>query len=97
MTIEYDEKGKYYTDIISKMPVSSIIQTSSHLIRGVVHVRQGWRIKDELEGDEKFIAVTDASICGVDGTVLYQSAFLAVQKDQIVWMMPMEKDEKGSE
>jgi len=45
MTIEYDEKGKFYTDIISKVAVPVTMQTTDQLIRGFVHVRHGERIK----------------------------------------------------
>jgi hypothetical protein len=88
MTIEYDEKGKFYTDIVRKLPVSAVIQTVTHLVRGFVHVIQGERLKNELERDEKFLAVTDASIFGVDDKVLFTTSFMAIQRSQIVWVMP---------
>ncbi|NOH03296.1 MAG: hypothetical protein HND47_15720 [Chloroflexi bacterium] len=91
MTIEYDEKGKYYTNVIQKIPVPSILQTTTHLIRGQVHVRQGERLKDELENGEDYMAVTNASIYNVDGNVVFTSSFLAVQKKQIVWVMPADE------
>jgi hypothetical protein len=40
MTIEYDEKGKFYTDIVKICPYRLVIQTATHLVRGLVHVRQ---------------------------------------------------------
>ncbi|NOT03616.1 MAG: hypothetical protein HOP27_03340 [Anaerolineales bacterium] len=95
MTIEYDEKGKFYTDIVRKQPVSSVIQTVTHLVRGFVHVIHGERLKNELERDEKFLAVTDASIFGADDKVLFTAAFMAVQRSQIVWIMPADKDGQG--
>ncbi len=88
MTIEYDEKGKFYTDVIAKLPVSCLIQTTTHLMRGFVHVRQGERFKNELERDESFLAVTNASIFGVNNEVLYTAPFMAIQRSQIVWVMP---------
>jgi hypothetical protein len=100
MTIEYDEKGKFYTDIVRKQPVSAVIQTSTHLVRGFVHVRQGERLKNELEHDERFLAVTDASIFGGDEKVLFTAAFMAIQRSQIVWIMPVdggENQENASE
>jgi hypothetical protein len=90
MSIEYDEKGKFYTDVIKKEPVAAVIQTTTHLVRGLIHVRQGERLKNELEHDEKFLAVTDATIHGADDSVLFNSSFMAVQRDQIVWIMPIE-------
>jgi hypothetical protein len=98
MTIEYDEKGKYYTDIISKTPVLSVIQTATHLIRGTIHVRRGWRIKDELESEGAFIAVTNAEVLSTDGSILYHPPFLAIRKDQIIWVIPTEdENEQGGE
>lgn len=92
MTTEYDEKGKFYTNVVSKVAVPSIIQTTTHLIRGFVHVRQGDRYKDELETNEQYTAITEASIYDADGRVLFTSPFLAVQRGQIVWIMPANED-----
>lgn len=89
MTIEYDEKGKFYTDVVTKMPTSATIQTTTHLIRGLVHIRQGERLKNELERDEQFIAVTRATIHDGNDNILYTVPFLAIQRSQIVWVMPM--------
>ncbi len=93
MTIEYDEKGKFYTDVITKVAVPSILQTTTHLIRGLVHVRQGERLKDEMESSENFTAVTNASVYDADGKVIFTSPFLVVQRKQIVWIMPTDEDE----
>jgi hypothetical protein len=92
MTIEFDEKGKFFTDIVPKIPVHSVIQTINQLIRGKVHVRQGERLKDELDRNDLFLAVTDATVIGVDGQVLFQAPFLAVRRSQIVWVLPDEED-----
>ena len=98
MSIEYDEKGKYYTDIITKLPVSVVIQTSIHLVRGLVHVRQGERLKNELEHDEIFLAVTDACVIGADDKILFSVPFMAVKRSHIIWIMPTdEKVEDPSE
>lgn len=92
MSIEFDTKGKYYTDVVRKLPVAAVIQTATQLIRGFVHVKDGERLKNELERDEKFLAVTDASVFAADGTVIFTAAFMAVQRDQIVWIMPAPGD-----
>lgn len=97
MSIEYDEKGKIYTNVISKITIVSLLQTTTHLIRGNVHVRQGDRLKDELENDEDYIAVTNASIYDANGLVAYSNPFLAVQKSQIVWIMPVDEDTNKGE
>ncbi|WKZ35692.1 MAG: hypothetical protein QY332_18945 [Anaerolineales bacterium] len=92
MTIEYDEKGKFYTNVVSKVAVHSILQTTTHLIKGLVHVRQGERFKDELEHVEHYVAVTNASVYDADGKVIFSGPFLAVQSGQIVWIMPVDED-----
>ncbi|NWG05320.1 MAG: hypothetical protein HXY35_01400 [Chloroflexi bacterium] len=97
MTIEYDEKGKIFTEIISKEPVYATIQTTSHLMRGYIHVRRDQRIKDELDQHENFLALTDVTVLGEDGQPLFQSPFLAVKRDHIVWVLPEEhKDDGGN-
>ncbi len=70
MVIEYDEKGKYYTDVISKDVTLSHIQTHTHYIRGFVHVRKGDRLSDEINGSNIFLAVTKAEIFNPQGEVL---------------------------
>jgi hypothetical protein len=92
MTIEYDEKGKFYTDIVKKLPVPVMIQTATHLVRGMVHVRDGERLKNELERDEMFLAVTNASIYGADDKVLFTVPFMALQRAQIIWIMPFDEE-----
>lgn len=88
MSIEYDDKGKFYTDVVTKLPTLAVIQTTTHLIRGLVHIRQGERLKNELERSEQFIAVTQATIHDANDTVLFNAPFLAVQRSQIVWVLP---------
>lgn len=96
MTIEYDEKGKFYTDIVTKVSIPSVMQTTAHLIRGNVHVRQGERLKDQMESDEHFTAVTDAKVYDADGNVVFSGPFLAVRRDQIVWIMPVDQNDAGN-
>lgn len=93
MTFEYDEKGKIYTNVVSKVAVPALIQTSLHLVRGMIYTRQGERVKDELDRDELFLAITEARVLAADGTtVLHEAPFLAVRRTQIVWIIPMEGD-----
>jgi hypothetical protein len=97
MTIEYDEKGKRFTDIVTKRAVYATVQTTTHLMRGHIHVRRDQRIKDELDLDEKFLAVTDVHVLSADGQVLFQAPFLAIHRDHIVWVVPEQpKSEEGS-
>lgn len=88
MTIEYDDKGKIFTDIVSKVAIQATIQTTTHLMRGFLHVRRDQRIKDELDLNESFLPMTDVSVLAPDGQVLFQTAFLAVRRSHIVWVLP---------
>ncbi len=89
MYASFDEKGKIHTNVISKIPIESIIQTTSHRIEGKVHIRPDDRLKDELSSSDCFLAVTDAIIYDVDGRVLYETNFLSVHRDQIIWIIPL--------
>ena len=91
MTFEYDEKGKIFTDFVSKVAVYATIQTTTHMLRGRVHVRRDQRIIDELDLNENFLAITDVSVLGVDGQVLFQAPFLALRRTHIVWVLPEQK------
>jgi hypothetical protein len=88
MTIEFDDKGKFFTDIITKTPIPVVIQTITHRIHGNIHVSQDRRLKDELDLPDKFIAITNAVIFLTDNQVMYQANFLAIQRDEIIWVLP---------
>ncbi len=93
MTFEYDNTGKFFTDVISKKPLDVLIQTTTHLIQGTIHIRLEERLKDELDRDELFLALTEADILDTAGEVLYTNDFIAIHRDQIVWVIPNEKEE----
>jgi hypothetical protein len=95
MSFEYDEKGKFFTEKVSKTSVPSLVQTTTHLIRGHVHIRLDERLKDELDHDEPFLAMTNASILNADGQEIHHTNFLAVRRNQIVWVMPDEIGKGG--
>jgi hypothetical protein len=97
MMIEYDDKGKIFTEVVSKVAIQATIQTTTHLLRGQIHVRRDQRIKDELDGSENFLALTDVTVLGVDGQAIFQTPFLAVRRSHIVWVLPeQEKAEERS-
>jgi len=95
MTINYDEKGKYFTDIISKVAVEARIQTTNHFIEGKIHIRNDFRLKDELDRDEPFLAVTNASIFNTDHELLFRTQFIAVRREQVTWITTEKDIEKG--
>jgi hypothetical protein len=94
MTLEFDEKGKIFTDVIRKKPLAATVQTTSHLIQGMVHVRQDERVKDELDRDELFLAMTDVSVFDMNGKMVRQAPFLAVRRSQIVWVIPEDQQDE---
>jgi uncharacterized protein YcfJ len=79
MTIDYDDKGKFYTSIISKDTVKTRIQTTAQIIEGDVHVRRQCRLKDELVNGEPFLAVTDAYVFDNSGEALFHTGFICRQ------------------
>jgi len=96
MSFDYDDKGKIFTDVIPKTAIPALVQTTTHLIQGNVHVRRDERLKDELDRDELFLAMTDASILGSNEEKLRDVPFLAVRRAQIVWVVPDEEAEQTS-
>jgi len=97
MSLEFNEKGKYFTDIISKVAVPAVIQTVIHRIEGSVHIRLDGRVKDELDSSELFLAVTNAKVFGLDGVVLYETEFMTVARSQIVWVIPSDDTASGGD
>ncbi|MBW8011378.1 MAG: hypothetical protein FVQ83_09080 [Chloroflexi bacterium] len=88
MTTHYDEKGKFFTDVISKETVPVIIQTITNRIHGMMHVRHESRLKDELNDEETFMAITNATIYDIGGKEeQYQRGFLAINRTSIVWLV----------
>ncbi len=88
MSIEYDEKGKIYTEVVSKVAIYAMIQTNTHRMRGRLYIRRDERVKDELDRAERFLALTEVTVFNTDGSVLYEAPFMAVQRASIVWVMP---------
>jgi hypothetical protein len=88
MIFESDEGGKIFTEVITKKPVEVLIQTTSQLIHGFVHIRPQARLKDEMDQDELSLAVTDVIVYEKKDVILFQSKFLALNRRQIVWIIP---------
>lgn len=93
--MNYDTKGKFFTNVITKDAVPARIQTLSHLIEGEIHIRRECRLKDELDHEEPFLAVTNATLYATDGQVLFQTKFIAVRRDQVIWVTTLDDIEKG--
>ncbi|MEA4907591.1 MAG: hypothetical protein GYA17_12605 [Chloroflexi bacterium] len=85
----FEEKGKIFTQIISKTPVEVYIQLENYHIRGNIHTRPEDRIKDEVNLPERFLAVTDATIFSAQGEALQRTNFIAVNREHILWVVPV--------
>jgi hypothetical protein len=86
---EYDERGKIFTRVVNKVPVSVIIQTTDQLIHGKVHIKPEERLSDELNLEENFLPVTNAVIYSLEGKILYQTNFLSINRAQVIWILPI--------
>ena len=85
----FEGKGKIYTQVITKSPIKIVMQTTLHRIHGMMHVRVGDRVKDELDTADHFLAVTDAELFDISGTnLIFKTKFLAVNLNQIIWVIP---------
>lgn len=98
MPTRFDRKGKFYTEKVTKVKIRVTIQTATNLLQGYVHIRPELRLKDGLNDDPQFIAVTDGKVLNSGAEELYRFDFLALNIDQIVWILPEEnhEPEKGS-
>lgn len=89
MVTHFDEKGKFFTPVITKHPVAVIIQTITHRISGNIHIRPDERIKDELDRVETFIAVTEPIVWDAEGKEIETAKFIMVNRHQIIWVLPV--------
>ncbi len=97
MNIRYDDKGKFFTDVITKDSVPSIIQTLVSRIRGNMHVRINERVKDELNRGEQFLAITDADVYNLQGQKVDHAECMLINRDHIIWIIPDEENTQNSE
>jgi hypothetical protein len=88
MSIHFDDKGKFFTDVVTKEAVPVLIQTTVNRIRGNIYVRPGERIKDQISQENDFLAVTEAILYDFAGEELYRSDFLLVNKAHLIWILP---------
>ena len=95
MATEYDDKGKYFTDIISKLAIAATVQTVVQKIEGSIHVRLNERITDELDRDEPFLPMTSAKVFDQEGRMQYECDFITIRRSQIVWIIPWDESSQG--
>lgn len=95
MVLRFDEKGKFFTEIISKTEIPVTIQTTTNLVRGLMFVKEGQRLSDEINRAGHFLAVVDATIFDNTGEKRYMCEFLAIHRDHIIWLMPDNEDSEN--
>ncbi|HYN87586.1 MAG TPA: hypothetical protein VER55_03600 [Ardenticatenaceae bacterium] len=83
-----DSKGKYYTTRVSTELLEVLVETARGQVRGFLHVRPDRRLSDELNGEQQFLAITDATVTDPAGATLYRTGFLALNKNEVVWVVP---------
>jgi len=91
MITQFEEKGKIFTPKITKDQREVLIQTTTQKIRGFFHVQMDLRLLDELNESNHFLALTDVEILDVNEKVIYKSNFLAINTDQIIWILPSDE------
>jgi len=97
-----DAKGKVYTARITKRPVRVLVQACGQTFIGTVHVTADNRLIDELNDvlANSFLALTDVRVYNQGAeTLLYTTSFLALNKEHIIAIAPLEDlsmDKPGS-
>jgi hypothetical protein len=89
MSTHFDEKGKFFTPVITKEPIPVVIQTVLQRINGNIYIRPEERIKDELDRSDVFLAITDATIFDLAGQEIYSADFITVNRQHIIWVLPV--------
>lgn len=76
----------------SKDKVRVTVVTSSYRIEGDLHVLTGSRLTDALNSKSKdFFAITDAKVIRIaDEAVLYSPSYIAVNREAIDAVFPMD-------
>jgi hypothetical protein len=97
-----DQKGKMYTERVRKAGVRVLISTVQGVIEGNVFLAAGERVKDLLNSNgEDFLAVTEATVeWHAPASPIprpAQAQFIALNKQHIVWVVPLEQAEYAPE
>ena len=82
-----------YSTFVKKETIDAVIRTSGEKIEGKISILPHDRLLDMLnQREENFIPVTDATVyCLVTGNVLFNSEFLAVNKQNIILISKQQK------
>jgi hypothetical protein len=91
-TMKLNEKGKYFTERVSKRQVQVVVNTLHGQVLGQMFVLPAQRIKDLLNNvNEQFIAITEAVFIAGDGQ-RQEVGFVAINKQHIVSVIPINEE-----
>jgi hypothetical protein len=93
MPTRYDKKGKIFTEKVTKDRVRVTIQTCAGRLTGHLHVPPDRRMRDDLNKSTGFLAVTNGSLLDEQGQETEPFEFLAINKEQIIWVIEEESRE----
>ena len=89
--MKIDERGKYYTDQVKTQHVEVLVLTVKGEVRGHAHLPPGTRIKDLLNSDDHFIALTNVTISGYESG-RSQARFIAINKLHVISVIPLQDE-----
>lgn len=82
------EKGKVFTNVISKDGIKVLLQTRTNKVSGTIHKQKEVRLSDTLNQADRFIALTDVTIYDEKGSkVVDEKSFMAVNLNEIIWLV----------
>ena len=75
----------------SKQKINVVILTNSVRIEGEMHLVSGTRLTDIVNVKTKdFFPITDAKVFGGSGSLIYDLNYIAVNRDEIVAIFPVD-------
>lgn len=81
-------KERGFRPFVNTVQYPVIIQTLHNRIHGNLHTRESERIKDAVNSNELFIAITNVQIFDSDGVIeMKKSDFLAINRQNIIWII----------
>ena len=82
------EKQPGFRPVVTTVKYPVIIQTAVNQIHGNLHAGENERIKDALNSNEIFLAITNVQIFNTDGTSeQMRSEFLAINRTHVIWII----------
>jgi len=93
-------RGQYYAEHIRKAQLTVLIATDREYIWGKIFLTPGYRLKDEMNGEGRFVAISEVRVGhDIEGTACREVQFMALNKDYIRWIVPQEavldREEEG--